>query len=44
MDVTDENWLISYILSYGSHIRVLEPPAIKERVMQEIEKMRTMYL
>lgn len=43
MDVTDENWLVSYILSYGSHIRVLEPPEIKEKVMQEIEKMRTMY-
>lgn len=43
MDVTDESWLISYILSYGSRMRVLEPPEIKERVMQEIEKMRKMY-
>lgn len=43
MDVTDESWLVSYILSYGSHIRVLEPAEIKERVMQEIEKMRKMY-
>ena len=43
MDVTDVNWLISYILSYGSRMRVLEPPEIKERVMQEIEKMRKMY-
>lgn len=43
MDVTDVNWLVSYILSYGSHIRVLEPSEIKERVMQEIEKMRKMY-
>ena len=43
MDVTDESWLVNYVLSYGSHIRVLEPLEIKERVMQEIEKMRKMY-
>lgn len=42
-DVTDINWFISYVLSYGSHIRVLEPLEIKEKVMQEIKKMKDMY-
>ena len=43
VDVTDVNWLISYVLSYGSHMSVLEPSEIKEKVMQEIEKMRKLY-
>ena len=43
IEVTDINWFISYVLSYGSHIRVLEPLEIKEKVMQEIEKMKHLY-
>lgn len=41
--VTDFNWFTSYILSYGSHIRVLEPLEMKEKVMQEINKMKNLY-
>lgn len=43
IEVTDINWFISYVLSYGSHMRVLEPLEIKERVKQEIEKMKHLY-
>lgn len=43
IEVTDINWFISYVLSYGSHIRVLEPVEVKEKVMQEIEKMKGLY-
>lgn len=43
LEVTDIDWFISYVLSYGSHIRVLEPWEIKERVVQEIEKMKNLY-
>lgn len=43
IEVTDIPWFISYVLSYGSYIRVLEPLEIKEKVMQEIEKMKHLY-
>ena len=43
VNVTDLNWFISYVLSYGSHMRILEPSDIKEKVIQEIEKMKNMY-
>ena len=43
IEVTDIPWFISYVLSYGSYIRVLEPLEIKEKVMQEIEKMKLLY-
>ena len=43
IEVTDVNWFIRYVLSYGSHMRVLEPLEIKEKVMQEIEKMKHLY-
>ena len=42
--VTDINWFTSYVLSYGSHIQVLEPPEIKHKVMQEIEAMKQRYM
>ena len=43
IEVTDIPWLISYVLSYGSYIRVLDPLEIKEKVMQEIEKLKHLY-
>ena len=43
IEVSDINWFTSYVLSYGSHIQVLEPIEIKEKVMQEIEKMKHLY-
>ncbi len=43
IEVTDIDWLVSYVLSYGSYIRVLNPPELKERVMVEIKKMNQLY-
>ncbi len=43
VEVSDIKWFISYVLSYGSHIRVIEPLDLKEKIMQEIEKMRNIY-
>ena len=43
MEVTDRNWFISYVLSYGSYIKVLEPQELKEQVIREIEKMKHLY-
>lgn len=40
LKVTDIDWFISYVLSYGSYIRVLEPLELKERVQQEIKKIK----
>lgn len=43
MEVPDITWIASYVLSYGSYIRVLEPLELKEMVRQEIDKMRQNY-
>ncbi len=43
VEVSDIQWFISYVLSYGSHIRILEPLEIKERLIQEMESMRKLY-
>lgn len=43
IEVSDINWFTIYVLSYGSHIQVLEPIELKEKVMQEIERMKHLY-
>ena len=43
IEVSDINWFTSYVLSYGSHIQVLRPIELKEKVMQEIERMKHLY-
>ncbi|MBQ4523219.1 MAG: YafY family transcriptional regulator [Lachnospiraceae bacterium] len=43
IEVNDIDWFTSYVLSYGSKIRVLEPLEMKEKVKQEIEKMKYLY-
>ncbi|MGN1343072.1 MAG: helix-turn-helix transcriptional regulator [Traorella sp.] len=43
LEVSDINWFISYLLSYGSYIRVIEPDYLKERIIQEIMKMKKIY-
>ena len=44
IEVSDINWFISYVLSYGSYIRVLEPLELKEKVLLEIDKMKQVYI
>lgn len=36
-------WLISFILSYGAHARVVEPKALADAVCRELEKMSAQY-
>ena len=36
-------WLISFILSYGAHARVVEPKALADAVSCELEKMSAQY-
>ena len=43
MEINDKKWFTSYVLSYGSHMRILEPLEIKEYVRQEIESMKHLY-
>ena len=43
VEVSDMDWFISYVLSYGSHIRVVKPEAVKNKVISEIDKMRRLY-
>ena len=43
MEINDKKWFTSYVLSYGSHMRILEPLEIKEYVRQEIENMKHLY-
>ena len=43
VEVSDMDWFISYVLSYGSHIHVVKPEAVKNKVISEIDKMRRIY-
>ncbi|MDD6328759.1 MAG: YafY family protein [Lachnospiraceae bacterium] len=43
VQVTDIQWLISYILSFGAHAKVIEPSDLKQQVMQEIKRMHESY-
>lgn len=38
-DVPDGNWLMQYLLGYGSALEVIEPTALKARLRTELEKM-----
>lgn len=43
VQVTDIQWLISYILSFGAYAKVIEPSDLKQQVMQEIKRMQESY-
>ena len=36
-------WLISFILRYGAHAKVVEPKALADAVRRELEKMSMLY-
>ena len=42
-DVFDNYWLISFILSFGSQIEIIEPIDLKEKLLDEIEKIKKIY-
>lgn len=37
--VNDNEWLISHLISYGEHLKVLEPIELKERLIEKLRKM-----
>lgn len=39
----DDDWLIGYLLSFGSYVKVLEPDRIKNILNEKILKMQTYY-
>jgi predicted DNA-binding transcriptional regulator YafY len=40
----DREWIVSYLLSFGSGIECIRPPSIREDLKSEIEKMNRKYL
>ena len=43
-DVLEGEWLIDTLLSYGSDLKVIEPPELKEELTNKIEAMLRIYL
>ncbi|HAT55396.1 MAG TPA: YafY family transcriptional regulator [Lactobacillus sp.] len=41
--MNDDDWLITYLLSFGSHLKVLAPSSLKQRMKTEIKKCLTQY-
>ena len=41
--VPDDYWLISFILSFGSKVEVIEPQDLKDKVIIEINKIKAVY-
>ena len=39
VNIPDISWGISYLLSFGSGIKVIEPDSVKNMLLQEIEKI-----
>lgn len=39
-DMPDAPWLVSYILSFGHEIEIIQPTALKEKLLQEIELIK----
>ena len=44
IEVSDMDWFIRYVLSYGAHMWVVEPLEVQEKVILEIDKMKRAYL
>lgn len=42
-NVSDNYWLISFILSFGNQIEIIEPNELKEKLLDEIEKIKKLY-
>lgn len=43
MKVSNTHWLISFILSFGSKIKILKPDFLKEQLIIEMKKMMKIY-
>lgn len=42
-ELEDDSWLMTYLISYGSHLKVIEPLSLKNKVKQEIKQMLKNY-
>lgn len=42
-NIFDNYWLMSFILSFGSQIEIIEPIDLKEKLLDEIEKIKKIY-
>ncbi|WP_308698771.1 WYL domain-containing protein, partial [uncultured Thomasclavelia sp.] len=43
MKVSNTYWLMSFILSFGSKIKILKPDFLKEQLIAEMKKMMEIY-
>lgn len=43
MDYTDEDSLVGWLLTFGSGVEVLEPEAVREKLLQTAEKILALY-
>ena len=43
MCLPDDNWLYSYILSFGALVEVLEPENVRAEVLRQLEKIKNIY-
>ncbi|MCF6160935.1 MAG: YafY family transcriptional regulator [Furfurilactobacillus sp.] len=41
--INDDDWLITYLLSFGSHLKVVKPASLQQRMKQEIKKCLAQY-
>jgi predicted DNA-binding transcriptional regulator YafY len=39
----EDEWVYSFILSFGEYIEILEPPHIREIIQEKIKKISTKY-
>ena len=44
MCLPEDNWLYSYILSFGALVEVLEPQHVREEILRQIEKIKNIYV
>lgn len=43
MENYENDWLYGYLLSYGEHLRILEPERIKNIILEKIVKIKYKY-
>lgn len=39
----DSQWLISFIISFGSKLEIIEPQSLKEKLLKELDKIKALY-
>ncbi|PNV59752.1 YafY family transcriptional regulator [Clostridium sp. chh4-2] len=44
VDLPDDSWLYSFLLSFGSSVKIIEPQFVKENLIKEVEKLKTVLM